>query len=61
MEKEKMLKILEGERNRDYQELERQKMKFINDLKKLKKEDIVKPKNKKLGFFTKLKILLWGS
>ena len=60
MEKEKMLKILEAERNRDYQELEQQKMKFINDLKKIKKEDIVKPKNNKLGFFAKLKLLLWG-
>jgi uncharacterized protein YxeA len=61
MEKEKMFKTLEAERNRDYVELERQKMKFINDLKQLKKEDIVKPKIKKVGFFTKLKILLWGS
>jgi len=34
-------------------------MKLINELTKLKKDDIVKPKIKKLGFFDKIKLLLW--
>jgi hypothetical protein len=35
--------------------------KKLTSAEKRKKEDIVKPKNKKLSFFKKLKILLWGN
>jgi len=56
-----MWRILEAERNKDNADLEREKIKLVNELKKYKKEDIVKPKNKKLSFFKKLKILLWGN
>ncbi len=61
MDKQTMWKILEAERNKDNADLEREKIKLVNELKKYKKEDIVKPKNKKLSFFKKLKILLWGN
>jgi len=61
MNKQTMWKILEAERNKDNADLEREKIKLINELKKYKKEDIVKPKAKKLNFFKKLKILLWGN
>lgn len=61
MDKEKMLKILETERLKDNVSLNNEKIKFINELMKHKREDIVKPKSKKLGFFARLKILLWGS
>jgi hypothetical protein len=61
MNKQTMWKILEAERNKDNADLEREKIKLINELKKYKKEDIVKPKVKKLNFFKKLKILLWGN
>jgi len=61
MDKQKMWRTLEAERNKDNADLEREKIKLINELKKYKKEDIVKPKKKKLSFFKKLKILLWGN
>ena len=61
MDKQTMWKILEAERNKDNADLEREKIKLVNELKKYKKEDIVKPKNKKLSFLKKLKILLWGN
>jgi len=61
MDKQTMWKILEAERNKDNADLEREKIKLVNELKKYKKEDIVKPKNKKLSLFKKLKILLWGN
>jgi len=61
MDKQTMWKILEAERNKDNADLEREKIKLVNELKKYKKEDIVKPKNKKLSLFKKLNILLWGN
>lgn len=56
------LKWLETQMKKDEQELEREKKEFINNLKKLKKEDIL-PKieePKKLTLWQKIKRVLMG-
>lgn len=60
MEKTKFLKLMEEERNKNKIILDNEKLKFINDLKKIKKEDLFKKEKTNLNFFDKLKIILWG-
>lgn len=60
MEKTKFLKLVEEERNKNKIILDNEKLKFINDLKKIKKEDFFKKEKTNLNFFDKLKIILWG-
>jgi hypothetical protein len=60
MEKTKFLKLVEEERNKNKIILDNEKLKFINDLKKIKKEDLFKKEKTNLNFFDKLKIILWG-
>ncbi len=55
MEKEsKLLDWLEREKNRDSHELEREKIELINNLKKLKKEDILPKKPQKKSIWKKI-------
>lgn len=60
MEKTKFLKLVEEERNKNKIILDNEKLKFINDLKKIKKENLFKKEKTNLNFFDKLKIILWG-
>lgn len=55
---EKMVKWLEKEISKDKMEIEQYKQKIASQIKTLKKEDIIK--KKKLTFFEKIKIILWG-
>lgn len=50
----------QNEIRKDQVELDREKNNLINQIKKLKKEDIVKPKTKKLTFWQKLKKIILG-
>ena len=57
---EKILQWLNSEKAKDKKELEREKQNFINQIKKLNKEDIF-PKPKKLSLWQKIKILILGN
>ena len=61
--KETLLNWLNREKIRDKGEVERNKDKFINEIKKLKKEDLFpQPKETpKHTLWQKIKILLWGN
>lgn len=56
-EKEKNLQWLKNEIQRDEKEILKDKDKFIEELKKLKKEDLVKPKPKLTTWKKIMKIL----
>lgn len=49
-----------NELNKDELELQREKLKFINEIKKYKKEDILPPKPKKLTLWDRIKKVLMG-
>ena len=51
---------LERMKDKDKRELENEKNSLINDIKKIKKEDIVPPPPKKLTLWQKLKRVLLG-
>lgn len=55
---ENLMKWLEKEKNKDKLEVEQYKQKIAEQIKQVKKEDILK--KKKLTFFEKIKIILWG-
>lgn len=55
---ENLLKWLEKEKNKDKLEVEQYKQKIAEQIKQVNKEDILK--KKKLTFFEKIKIILWG-
>ncbi len=57
---EKVLNWLTSERNKDQRELEREKNIFIEQIKKIKKDDLF-PKPKKLTLWQKIKILILGN
>ncbi len=57
---EKILNWLTSEKNKDERELEREKKLFIQQIKKIKKDDIF-PKPKKLTLWQKIKILILGT
>ena len=50
----------QNEIRKDQVELDREKTNLINQIKKLNKEDIIKPKTKKLTFWQKLKKIILG-
>lgn len=55
MEREtKLLTWLEKEKNKDIQDLNREKQEIINQIKKLKKEDILPSKPKKQSVWKKI-------
>ena len=57
---EKVLNWLTSEKNKDERELEREKKLFIQQIKKIKKDDLF-PKPKKLTLWQKIKILILGN
>lgn len=57
---EKILNWLTSEKNKDQRELEREKKIFIQQIRKIKKEDLF-PKPKKLTLWQKIKILILGT
>ena len=57
---EKILNWLTSEKNKDERELEREKKLFIQQIKKIKKDDLF-PKQKKLTLWQKIKILILGT
>jgi len=57
---EKVLNWLTSEKNKDDRELEREKKLFIQQIKKIKKDDLF-PKQKKLTLWQKIKILILGT
>lgn len=61
-ETEKHLEWLKSEFEKDSIELETEKLKFINQIKNLKKEDIVslKKEDKKLSIWKRIKKVLMG-
>lgn len=61
-ETEKHLDWLKSEFEKDTIELEKEKLKFINQIKSLKKEDIVETKKKteKLSIWKRIKKVLMG-
>ena len=49
-----------NELRKDQLELDKEKNDFIKEIKKIKKEDLIKPKPKKLTFRQKLKKIILG-
>lgn len=58
--KSKQLDWYNNELVKDQLELEKEKNDFIKEIKKLKKEDLLKPKTKKLTFWQKLRKIILG-
>lgn len=58
--KSKQIDWLEREMGKDEIELEREKNKLIEQIKRLKKEDIMPPKPKKLTIWQRIKKVLMG-
>ena len=57
---EKILNWLNSEKKKDQQQLENEKKFFIQQIKKLNKDDLF-PKPKKLTLWQKIKILILGN
>jgi uncharacterized protein YxeA len=57
---EQILDWLQREKNKDFLELELEKKKLIENIKKIKKEDILPKKPEKLSIWKRLKIMLMG-
>jgi hypothetical protein len=58
MKNQSNLKWYQSELNKDKKELDKQKLKFINEIKKLKKDDIVPKADKKISIWRRiLKVL----
>lgn len=57
---EKILNWLKSERNKDTKELEKEKQLFIQQIKKIKKEEIF-PKPKKLTLWQRIKVTILGN
>jgi CRISPR/Cas system-associated protein Cas10 (large subunit of type III CRISPR-Cas system) len=59
--KEQKLELLRSEIEKDMIDLENEKRKFIEQIKKVKKEEIIKPKEeKKLTLWNRIKKVLTG-
>lgn len=56
----KELKKLDNEKIKDFIELESEKQKFIMEIKKVKKEDIIPQQPKKLSLWMRIKKVLMG-
>jgi hypothetical protein len=54
------IKWLEKEITKDQVELDKEKKDFINEIKKLKKEDILPKKTKKITLWQRIKKVLMG-
>ena len=62
-ETEKHLEWLKSETEKDIIDLEKEKLDYINQIRKIKKDEIVKPKNKveKLTLWKRIKKVLMGN
>ena len=56
---QKLLNWLNKETRRDQIQIEKEKEKFISEIKKYSKEDLF-PKPKKLTLWQKIKMVIWG-
>ncbi len=54
MKNQSNLKWYQSELNKDKKELDKQKLKFINEIKKLKKDDIVPKTDKKISIWRRI-------
>lgn len=59
-DKEKNLQWLKNEVEFDERELNREKMEFISQIKKLKKEEIIPTKEEKISLWQRMKKVLLG-
>lgn len=59
-DKEKNLQWLKNEIEFDEREINREKMEFISQIKKLKKEDIIPTKEEKISLWQRVKKVLLG-
>ena len=59
-DKEKNLQWLKNEVEFDERELNREKMQFISQIKKLKKEEIIPTKEEKISLWQRVKKVLLG-
>ena len=59
-DKEKNLQWLKNEVEFDERELNREKMQFISQIKKLKKEEIIPTKEEKISLWQRMKKVLLG-
>ena len=57
---EKILNWLKSERNKDTKELEKEKQLFIQQIKKIKREEIF-PEPKKLTLWQRIKVTILGN
>ena len=58
MKNQSNLKWYQSELNKDKKELDKQKLEFINEIKKLKKDDIIPKTDKKISIWRRiLKVL----
>ena len=57
---QKLIKMIESEERKDSHQVEKIKQDYINQIKKIKKEEMV-PLPKKIRLWTKLKLILWGN
>lgn len=55
--KQTQIQWLQNEFKKDHEELEKEKIDFVKELKKMKKEDII-PKKQKKSTWEKIKIIL---
>ena len=58
-ENQRLLKWLDKEKKKDEFNVENEKKKFIEQIRKQKKEDII-PIPKKLSLWQRIKIMIWG-
>ena len=56
----RILRAVQSEEKKDELEVQRIKQSYINQLKKMKKEDLF-PKPTKLTLWQRLKIMIWGT
>ena len=57
---QKLIKMIESEEKKDSHQVEKIKQDYINQIKKIKKEEMF-PLPKKMSLWTKLKLILWGN
>lgn len=59
MNQERLLKWLNKEKVKDKVEIDSEKKKFIEDIRKISKEELFY-KKKKLTLWNKIKVMIWG-
>ena len=57
---QKLIKMIESEERKDSHQVEKIKQDYINQIKKIKKEEMF-PLPKKISLWKKLKLILWGN